>query len=65
MITPQRNEKLVLTNEDCIAILDNLKKRTNFYDEQFGYMGKEYCEQLAGIELLAIDRAILALQNQG
>lgn len=64
MIQPKQPENVCLTNVDCIAILENMKKRTCFYDEHYGHMGKEYCEFLAGIEQLAIDKAILAIQNQ-
>ena len=65
MIQPTVPNGFSLTDDDCIQILENLKKRTRFYDSQFGYMGDDYCELLAGIESLALDTAISALKDRG
>ena len=51
--------------EDCIAILENIRERGQFYDEYYPKYSKKYCEQLAGIEALAIDKVIGLLRNQG
>ena len=48
--------------EDCIVILENIRERGRLYDEYLPYP-KEYCEQLAGIEALAIDKVIGLLRN--
>lgn len=54
-----------ISAENAILILENLRGRARFYDGTYSYMGKEYCELLAGIDQAAIDKAISALQNQG
>lgn len=53
-----------ITVDDCITILENIRERGRFYDEHYQLYSKEYCEQLAGIEALAIDKVILLLRNQ-
>lgn len=47
--------------EDCITILENIRERGSLYDEYLPYP-IEYCEQLAGIEALAIDKVIERLR---
>ena len=63
MIKP-KDVDISLSDNDCIAILDSLKERGKHYDEFYKYFGEEYCEILAGIEKVAIDRAIEALRNR-
>lgn len=49
--------------EDCITILENIRERGRFYDEYYPKYSKKYCELLAGIEALAIDKVIGLLRN--
>ena len=49
--------------DDCITILENIRERGRLYDEYLPYP-KEYCEQLAGIEALAIDKVIELLSRE-
>lgn len=64
MIEPIKLEDMDLSTEDCITILENIKNRARFHDETFPFMDKEYCERLAGLERLALEKAISALRNQ-
>ena len=49
--------------EDCITILENIRERGRLYDESLTFP-IEYCEQLAGIEALAIDKVIELLSRE-
>ena len=62
MIEP-KEISTALTDNDCIAVLENIKSRARFYDEVYPY-DKDYCSELAGLEAIAIDRAIKALRKE-
>lgn len=49
--------------EDCIKVLENIKERGKSYSEAYPLFSKEYCEQLAEVEALAIDTVISILRN--
>lgn len=63
MIEPKK-PNVDLSIQDCIVILENIRERGKAYDEHYPLYSKEYCEQLAGIESLAIEKVILILKNQ-
>lgn len=63
-----KNPGIDLTVDDCITILENIKERGKFYDETLPCADQEdvktYCEHLAGLEALAIDKVIELLKNR-
>ena len=57
-------EQEAMSVEDCIKVLENIKKRGSLFDFPYLVYGKEYCEKLAEVEALAIDTVISILRNR-
>lgn len=65
MITPKKPEGSI-ASEQAILILQDLKRRTCFYDEPMLIRyPNDYLSELAGLETAALEMAIQALKNQG
>ena len=65
MVTPKKPEGKI-ASEQAILILQDLKRRTCFYDEpMLIHYPNDYLSELAGLETAALERAIQALRNQG
>ena len=58
-------EQEAMSVEDCIKVLENIKKRGKGYPTVYALVfTKEYCEKLAEVEALAIDTAISMIQEK-